>query len=126
MMERKAVTTSEAPIPKAPYSQAIIANGFVFVSGQVAIDPKTGEPVHGSFEDELKLALNNMKAILEAAGSSLDKVVKVTVFLADMSNFPKLNEIYRQFFPEPFPARTTIQAQPPGGFKVEVECIAML
>jgi len=126
MMERKAVTTSEAPIPKAPYSQAIIANGFVFVSGQVAIDPKTGEPVHGSFEDELKLVLNNMKAILEAAGSSLDKVVKVTVFLADMSNFPKLNEIYRQFFPEPFPARTTIQAQPPGGFQVEVECIAML
>ena len=126
MMERKAVTTSEAPIPKAPYSQAIIANGFVFVSGQVAIDPKTGETVHGSFEDELKLALNNMKAILEAAGSSLDKVVKVTIFLADMSNFPKLNEIYRQFFLEPFPARTTIQAQPPGGFQVEVECIAML
>jgi 2-iminobutanoate/2-iminopropanoate deaminase len=126
MMERKAVTTSEAPIPRAPYSQAIIANGFVFVSGQVAIDPKTGEPVHSSFEDELKLALNNMKVILEAAGSSLDKVVKVTVFLADMSNFPKLNEIYRQFFPEPFPARTTIQAQPPGGFQVEVECIAML
>jgi 2-iminobutanoate/2-iminopropanoate deaminase len=90
------------------------------------LTPKQVSQVHGSFEDELKLALNNMKAILEAAGSSLDKVVKVTVFLADMSNFPKLNEIYRQFFPEPFPARTTIQAQPPGGFQVEVECIAML
>ncbi|MER3501385.1 MAG: hypothetical protein IMHGJWDQ_001692 [Candidatus Fervidibacter sp.] len=125
-MERKAVTTSGAPIPKAPYSQAIVANGFVFVSGQVAIDPKTGDPVHGTFEDELRLALSNLKAILEAAGSSLDKVVKVTVFLADISNFPKLNEIYREFFPEPFPARTTLQAQPPGGFQVEVECIAML
>lgn len=125
-MERKAITTSEAPIPQAPYSQAIVANGFVFVSGQVSIDPKTGEPRRGSFEDELKLALSNMKAILEAAGSSLDKVVKVTFFLSDMGNFPKLNEIYRQFFPEPFPARTTIQAQPPGGFQVEVECIAIL
>ncbi|MGQ9462581.1 MAG: Rid family detoxifying hydrolase [Candidatus Fervidibacter sp.] len=125
-MERRSVTTSEAPIPKAPYSQAIIANGFVFVSGQVAIDPKTGDPVHGSFEDELRLALSNLKAILEAAGSSLNKIVKVTVFLADIGNFSKLNEIYREFFPEPYPARTTIQAQPPGGFQVEVECIAML
>ncbi len=125
-MEKTVVTTPNAPTPKAPYSQAIIANGFVFVSGQVAIDPKTGDPFHGSFEDELRLALSNLKAIVEAAGSSLDKVVKVTVFLADMSNFPKLNEIYREFFPEPFPARTTIQAQPPGGFQVEVECIAKL
>ncbi len=125
-MERAVVTTPNAPLPKAPYSQAIVANGFVFVSGQVAIDPQTGDPVHATFEEELRLALNNLKAILEAAGSSLDKVVKVTVFLADMSNFPKMNEIYRQFFPEPFPARTTIQAQPPGNFQVEVECIAML
>jgi 2-iminobutanoate/2-iminopropanoate deaminase len=82
--------------------------------------------VHGTFEDELRLTLSNLKAILEAAGSGLDKVVKVTVFLADMSNFPKLNEIYREFFPQPYPARTTIQAQPPGGFQVEVECIATL
>jgi 2-iminobutanoate/2-iminopropanoate deaminase len=82
--------------------------------------------VHGTFEDELRLTLSNLKAILEAAGSGLDKVVKVTVFLADMTNFPKLNEIYREFFPQPYPARTTIQAQPPGGFQVEVECIAML
>ncbi|MCS7265634.1 MAG: Rid family detoxifying hydrolase [Armatimonadetes bacterium] len=125
-MAKQPVTTSEAPIPKAPYSQAIVANGFVFVSGQAAIDPKTGEPKHGSFEDELRLTLSNLKAILEAAGSSLDKVVKVTVFLADMSNFPKLNEIYREFFPEPFPARSTIQALPPGGFQVEIECIAVL
>ncbi|MFA0749809.1 MAG: hypothetical protein SLRJCFUN_000212 [Candidatus Fervidibacter sp.] len=125
-MSKQAVFTPKAPTPKAPYSQAIVANGFVFVSGQVAIDPQTGDPVHGTFEDELRLTLSNLKAILEAAGSGLDKVVKVTVFLADMSNFPKLNEIYREFFPQPYPARTTIQAQPPGGFQVEVECIAML
>jgi endoribonuclease L-PSP, putative len=125
-VSKQAVFTPNAPTPKAPYSQAIVANGFVFVSGQVAIDPQTGDPVHGTFEDELRLTLNNLKAILEAAGSGLDKVVKVTVFLADMSNFPKLNEIYREFFPQPYPARTTIQAQPPGGFQVEVECIATL
>jgi 2-iminobutanoate/2-iminopropanoate deaminase len=125
-MSKQAVFTPNAPTPKAPYSQGIVANGFVFVSGQVAIDPQTGDPVHGTFEDELRLALSNLKAILEAAGSGLDKVVKVTVFLADMTNFPKLNEIYREFFPQPYPARTTIQAQPPGGFQVEVECIATL
>jgi 2-iminobutanoate/2-iminopropanoate deaminase len=125
-MGKQAVFTPNAPTPKAPYSQGIVANGFVFVSGQVAIDPQTGDPVHGTFEDELRLTLSNLKAILEAAGSGLDKVVKVTVFLADMTNFPKLNEIYREFFPQPYPARTTIQAQPPGGFQVEVECIATL
>lgn len=126
MMTKQAVLTPNAPIPKAPYSQAIVAGGLVFVSGQVAIDPKTGDPVHAAFEDELRLTLSNLRAILEAAGSGLDKVVKVTVFLADMNNFPKLNEIYREFFPEPFPARTTVQAPPPGGFQVEMECIATL
>lgn len=125
-MSKQAIHTPNAPTPKAPYSQGIVANGFLFVSGQVAIDPQTGDPVHGTFEDELRLTLSNLKAILEAAGSGLDKVVKVTVFLADMSNFPKLNEIYREFFPQPYPARTTVQAQPPGGFQVEVECIATL
>ncbi|GBC98097.1 2-iminobutanoate/2-iminopropanoate deaminase [bacterium HR17] len=125
-MGRQPVQTPNAPTPKAPYSQAIVANGCVFVSGQVAIDPATGEPRHGAFEDELRLALRNLQAILEAAGSSLDKVVKVTVFLADMGNFPKLNEVYREFFSPPYPARTTVQAQPPGGFQVEVECIAVV
>lgn len=126
MMVKQTVLTPNAPIPKAPYSQAIIANGLVFVAGQVALDPKTGDPVQTTFENEFRLALNNLKAIVEAAGSSLDKVVKVTVLLADISNFPKMNEVYREFFSEPFPARTTVQAQPPGGFQVEVECIAVL
>ncbi len=121
---KQVVYTDKAPIPKAPYSQGIIADGLIFVAGQVAIDPQTGDPFHGTFEEEFRLALRNVQAILEAAGSSLDKVVKVTLFLADIANFPKMNEIYKEFFKEPYPARTTIQAQPPGQFQVEVECIA--
>ena len=122
---RKPVQTDEAPKPIGPYSQAIIENGFVFVSGQGAIDPGTGQIERGDARSETRRVFENLKAILEAAGSSLGQVVKCNVYLRDINDFQAMNEVYATYFQPPFPARTTIQAGAlPAGIAVEIECIA--
>jgi 2-iminobutanoate/2-iminopropanoate deaminase len=124
---KKEVKTDNAPKAIGPYSQAIIANGMVFASGQIAIDPKTGELNTGDIEEQTRLVLTNMKAVLEAAGSSFDKVVKCTVFLDDMDNFTKMNSVYGEFFKAPYPARAAVEAaRLPKDVKVEIEAIALV
>ena len=124
---KKVVKTAQGPAPQAPYSQAIIANGFVFVSGQGPIDPKSGKLVLGDIRGQTRLVLDNIKAILEAAGSSLDKAVKCSVFLRDINDFAAMNEVYKTYFKENPPARTTVQAGDIfAGIGVEIDCIATL
>ena len=121
----KEIKTTKAPQAIGPYSQAIEANGFVFCSGQIAIDPATGKLMSGTVEEQTRLVLNNLKAVLEAAGSSLEKVVKCTVFLQDMNDFSKMNAVYGEFFKPPYPARAAVQvARLPKDVKVEIEAIA--
>lgn len=124
---KKIVSTELAPKAIGPYSQGIVVNGFIFVSGQGAINPITNlyEPM--TIELETELALKNLQAILEAGGSNLSKVVKITVFLKDMKEFPLMNDVYKKFFPENPPARSAIEASNlPKGFKVEIEAIALV
>lgn len=123
---KKEIISENAPKAIGPYSQAIEANGFIFASGQIAIDPATGELNTGSIEEQTKQVLINLKAVLEAAGSSLDKVVKCTVFLQDMNDYPAMNTIYGEFFAAPYPARAAIQvARLPKDVKVEIEAISI-
>lgn len=124
---KKVVRTAEGPAPQAPYSQAIIANGFVFVSGQGPIDPKTGKIILGDIKDQTKLVMDNIATILHASGSSLEKAVKCSVFLRDIKDFGAMNEVYKTYFKENPPARTTVQAGDIfGGIGVEIDCIAIL
>ncbi|MCL0088027.1 Rid family detoxifying hydrolase, partial [Dehalococcoidia bacterium] len=117
----------DAPAADSPYSPAIVYGSLVFVSGQGPLDPKTKAIVSGSFEEELELTLQNLKSILEEAGSSMDKVLKVTVFLSRMEDFAKLNEVYKRHFVEDRPARTCIEAAGlPFDMKVEIEAIAAI
>ncbi|MEW6547610.1 MAG: RidA family protein [Bacillota bacterium] len=125
-MARELVCTENAPIPVGPYSQAAISGGFVCTAGQLGLDPTTGKLVGPGVEEQTERALLNLKAILEAAGSSLDMVVKVTVFLADMSLFGAMNGVYQRFFGAAPPARTCVAvAALPMGALVEVEAIAV-
>src|SRR5215470_17267365 len=122
---RKAIQTDKAPKPIGPYSQAIVEGDFVFCAGQGPTNPETGKVEYGDVASETKRTFENMKAILEAAGSSLDKVVKCNVYLRDIKDFAAMNEVYKTYFKPPYPARTTIQAGAlPGGIAVEIECIA--
>ncbi len=124
---RQRVQTDNAPAAIGPYSQAIKANGFVFVSGQVGFDPKTGEFVPGGVAEQTEQVLKNVSAVLEAAGSSLDQVVKTTVFLADMKEFSAMNEVYAKFFSDPPPARATVAAAGlPRDARVEIEVVALV
>lgn len=122
----KTIQTTKAPGAIGPYSQAVEANGFIFASGQLGIDPKTGNFVEGGVKEQTKQALTNARSIMEEAGLSLSNVVKTTVFLSDMANFADMNEVYSQFFSEPFPARSAVAVKtlPKNGL-VEVECIAV-
>lgn len=123
---KKEIKTEKAPKAIGPYSQAIEANGLIFASGQIAIDPSSGELMMGTIEEQTRLVLNNLKAVLEAAGSSLDKVIKCTVFLQDMDDFDKMNGVYGEFFKPPYPARAAVQvARLPKDVKVEIEAIAV-
>ncbi len=122
---RKVVRTSDAPKPKGVYSQAIVADGFVFVAGQACVNPRTNEFEYGDIQSETRQTLENIRAILEAAGSSLKEVVRVGVFLADLNDFAAMNEVYRQYFPEDQPARTTVGVQLPK-IRIEIDCIARL
>lgn len=120
---RKAIHPAAAPRARGPYSPAIVADGFVFVAGQGSVNPKTNELELGDVRSETRRTLENIRLILSAAGSSLRDVVRVGVFLADMNDFVAMNEVYREFFPEAPPARTTVGAQLPK-IKVEIDCIA--
>lgn len=123
---KRVVETTDAPKAIGPYSQAIVANGFVFAAGQIGTDPKTGVLAEG-VEAQVEQVLKNIAAVLKASGSSMDNVVKATVFLADINDFAKMNEIYAKHFKAPFPARSTVQvARLPRDAKVEIEVIAVV
>lgn len=121
----KQISTNNAPVAIGPYSQAIEANGFIFASGQLPIDTATGKFPEGGIKEQTRQSLTNVKAILEEAGLTLKNVVKTTVYLADMADFGEMNEVYSQFFSEPFPARSAVAVKAlPKGAMVEVEVIA--
>jgi 2-iminobutanoate/2-iminopropanoate deaminase len=124
---KKEVKTDKAPQAIGPYSQGIVANGFVFCSGQIPIIPQTGQLDTGGIEVQTRQVLKNVSAVLEAAGTSMDNVVKATVFLQDMNDFAAMNKVYAEFFKTPFPARAAVQvARLPRDVKVEIEVIAVL
>jgi 2-iminobutanoate/2-iminopropanoate deaminase len=128
MPNRQSVQTDRAPAPVggAPYSQAIVSGELIFASGQVPIDPATGSLVEGGVTEQTEQVLKNVSAVLEAAGSRLDLVVKTTVFLTDLATFGAMNEVYARHFNEPFPARSTIEISAlPAGASVEIECTAV-
>jgi 2-iminobutanoate/2-iminopropanoate deaminase len=110
---------------KAPVAPAVRANGFIFTGGYVPLDPRSGNAVMGSIEDQTRQTLQNLKDVLEQAGSSLEQVVKVNVFLSDLGEWERMNAVYREFFPKEFPARRTVHAMLVGGYKVEIDCIAL-
>jgi len=123
---KRVVESPDSPKVIGPYSHAIIANGFIFLAGKVGTDPKTDVLVAGGIAEQTDQAINNLEAVLKAAGSSLDDVVKTTVFLADMNDFAKMNEIYAKRFKAPFPARSTVQvARLPRDAKIEIEAVAV-
>ena len=120
------IATENAPGAIGPYSQAIKAGNMIFCSGQIPIDPETGEFVAGGVVEQAEQVLKNLSAVLEAAGSGLDRVVKTTVFLADMGDFSAMNEVYAKYFGESKPARATFQAaRLPRDARVEIDCIAL-
>jgi 2-iminobutanoate/2-iminopropanoate deaminase len=124
---REIIQTDNAPGAIGPYSQAIKAGGFVFCSGQIPTDPQTGEFVAGGIAEQTEQVLKNLKAVLEASGSSLDQVVKTTVFLADMKEFSGMNEVYAKFFSGAPPARATVAAAGlPRDARVEIEAVALV
>ena len=123
---KEIISTENAPGAIGPYSQAVKAGNIVFLSGQIPIDPQTGEFVSGGVAEQTEQVLKNLSAVLEAAGTSLNNVVKTTVFLADMNDFTAMNEVYARYFSENKPARATVQAaRLPRDARVEIECIAV-
>jgi 2-iminobutanoate/2-iminopropanoate deaminase len=126
-MKKKVIQTDKAPKAIGPYSQAIATDTMVYTAGQIGLIPATGDLIEGGVEEQTRQALTNISAVLEAAGSSVSKVVKTTVFLKDMGDFPKMNSIYAEFFGENPPARSTIAvAGLPKGASVEIEAVALI
>ncbi len=127
-MEKRAVESRGAPRPAGPYSHGIVAYGrILFVSGQIPIDPLTGELVKEPFSKAVEVVLNNIRSIVRDAGGDLENIVKVTAYLADISKFQEFNEVYQRFFKPPYPARTTVQvARLPRDAPIEIEAIAIL
>ncbi len=126
-MERHVVSTDKAPRPMGPYAQAIRVGDFVFCAGQVGLDPSTGKLVEGDIQVQTRRVLQNLSAVLEAAGSSLSRVVKTTVFLASLDDFQKMNAVYAEFFPSAPPARSTVQvSRLPAGASVEIDVIGVV
>jgi 2-iminobutanoate/2-iminopropanoate deaminase len=125
-MEKTIISTENAPKAVGPYSQAVKVNGFVYTSGQIPIDPQTGELINADIKAAAEQCLKNLKAVLEAAGTSLEKVVKTTVFLNNMDDFKAVNEVYASYFKNEPPARSCVQAaRLPLGAMVEVEAVAV-
>jgi 2-iminobutanoate/2-iminopropanoate deaminase len=125
-MTRRAITTDAAPRPIGPYSQAIAAGDLVFCAGQIGLDPASGRLVAGGLASEAARALDNLAAVLGAAGVSMDAVVKTTVYLVDLADGAAFGEVYRRYFPAPEPARATVQvAALPAGARVEIDAIAV-
>lgn len=125
-MSKKIILTAAAPAPIGPYSQAILAGNTLYVSGQIPIDPATGNLVVGSIEDEAQQVMRNLEAILKEAGLGFENVVKTSIFLKDMNNFGKVNEVYGQFFTGDYPARETVEvARLPKDVNVEISVIAL-
>lgn len=125
--DRKALTTADAPAAIGPYSQAVTAGDFLFASGQIPLDPATGQLVDGGIAEQTHRVFKNLAAILAAAGIGFEKVVKTNVYLSDMTDFAAMNEIYGTYFPAPAPARATIQAaRLPRDVKVEIDFVAYL
>ena len=123
---KRVVRTDQAPSAIGPYSQAVIASGWIFAAGQVALDPRTGQLVPGDVRIQTKRVMENIKAVLAAAGSTMDKVVKTTVFLRDLNDFGTMNEVYGEYFQENPPARSTVQvAKLPRDAAVEIEVVAL-
>lgn len=124
---KKIIATDAAPKAIGPYSQAVVHNGFAFLSGQIPLDPATGQLVEGDITVQTERVLESMKGLLAACGSSLDRVVKTTVFVKDMGEFAKMNEVYARYFSENPPARSTVEAaRLPRDVRVEIECIAIV
>ena len=125
-MEKKHIHTNDAPAAVGPYSQAIRVGDYVFTAGQVALNPTSGELVGNDVATQTEQVMSNLRAVLVAAGAGLEHVIKTTVFLQSMGDFAAMNAVYAQHFPEPFPARSTVEvgALPKGGL-VEIECIAL-
>jgi 2-iminobutanoate/2-iminopropanoate deaminase len=122
---KKVIATGQAPKALGPYSQAVVWNGLVFLSGQVALDPATGQVVEGDVAVQTARVLDNLKAVLEAAGSSLPQVLKTTVYLKDLGDFARMNEAYGRYFPQDPPARSTVEvARLPRDVRVEIDLIA--
>mgnify|MGYP002780666940 CR=1 FL=1 len=127
LAQKRIIRTDAAPVPIAPYSQGVAANGFLFVAGQVGLDPATRQLVSGGFEAETVRVMENIKAVLQAAGLDFTHVVNTTIYLKDISNFAKVNEIYGRYFTGDFPARTTVGvANLPGGASVEIAVVAVV
>lgn len=125
-MDRKIVATDRAPAAIGPYNQAVVAGGFVYTAGQIALIPGEKRLVEGDVSAQTERVLENLKAVLEAAGTSLDRVVKTTVFLVDMADFPAMNEVYARFFPGEAPARSTVAVRGlPLGVRVEIDAVAL-
>jgi 2-iminobutanoate/2-iminopropanoate deaminase len=119
------IATPNAPAAIGPYSQAVVSNGFAFLSGQIPLDPATGKTVDGDIAAQTERVFENLKAVLEACRSSLERVVKTTVYLQDMGEFAKMNEVYARYFPKNPPARATVEAaRLPRDVRVEIDCIA--
>ena len=120
------ISTDKAPKALGPYSQAILANGFVFLSGQIAIDPQNNQFAGGSIEEQTKQVLNNLSCVLQSVGSNLNKALKTTVFLKNLTDFEAMNKVYAEYFPDHKPARATVEvAALPKGALVEIEMIAL-
>jgi 2-iminobutanoate/2-iminopropanoate deaminase len=127
IMSKRIIKTDRAPAAIGPYSQAIVANNFVFVSGQIPLDPHTGQLVQGDIQAQARQCLENLKAILEAAGTTMDKLVKVTVFAKDLKDFQAINQVYSEYFKENPPARSFVEvSRLPRDAAIEIEGIALL
>jgi 2-iminobutanoate/2-iminopropanoate deaminase len=126
-MKKEIIDTENAPAAIGPYSQAVKARGFLFVSGQIPIVPETGGVVAGDIRDEARQVLENLKNIIAASGSSMESVVKTTIYLTDMGDFSQVNEVYGEYFTESLPARATVEvAGLPRGVNVEIDAVALL
>ncbi len=121
------VSTAQAPAAIGPYAQGVVAQNFLFISGQIPLDPQTGEMVDGGIEDQTHRVIQNLRAVARAAGADLEHVVKTTIYLADMHDFPAVNQVYAQYFQSSLPARATVQvAALPRGAAVEIEAVVLL